>query len=129
MADPRAGFLTLSAIVGVLASVFLSMIGGHAFALPVPMAALSIALFFNRHGGPLRTPLAIAQAVLLGLLTLPLMLNGSGVITLIGCLAAVVALLYREPERPEMPGWLQTRRVHGRRRAAAGPAAAPPDES
>ena len=129
VADPRTGFLTLSAIVGVLAAVFLAMVGGHAMALPVPMAAISIALFVNRRGGPLRAPLAVVQALLLGLITLPLMLNGSGVITLIGCLAAVVALFYRDPDRAEPPSWLQTRRVHGRRRpTAAGPADVPPNE-
>lgn len=127
VADPRAGFLTLSAVVGVLAAAFLAMVGGHAMALPIPMAAVSAALFLNRAGGPLRTPLAILQAVLLGLVTLPLMLNGSGVITLIGCLAAVAALFYREPTGTDVPAWLETRRVHGRRRRpeAGAPPAGP----
>jgi hypothetical protein len=124
VADPRSGLLAMSAVVGVLAAAFLAMVGGHAMALPIPMAALSAALFLNRSGGPLRTPLAVVQAVLLGLVSLPLMLNGSGVITLIGCLAAVAALFYREPSGTEVPAWLQARRVHGRRRrpAGAGPA-------
>ncbi len=127
-ADPRAGLLALSSVVGLLAAAFLLMVGGHAWALPVPIAALSVALLVNRRGGPLRTALAIAQAVLLGLVTLPLMLNGSGVITLIGCIAAVAALAYRDPAPgSSMPTWLEARRVHGRRgtRASGGPAGEP----
>jgi len=103
------------------------MIGGHWWVLPLPMAALSVMLLFNLRGGPLRKALTVAQAVFLGVVSLPLMLNGSGVITLIGCLAAVAAIFYKEPPADAaMPEWLETRRVRRRRmrrvRAAAQPA-------
>ena len=127
MADPRSGMLTVSSIIGLLAAAFLAMVGGHTWVLPVPIAALSVMLLFNRAGGPLRTVLAILQAIVLGLVTLPLMLNGSGVITLIGCIAAVAAIFHRDPvPGSPMPAWLEQRRVHGRRRRASPPQAGDP---
>ncbi len=116
MADPRVGLGGISAGIGFLVALFLGMIGGHWWVLPLPMAAVSLMLVFNLRGGPLRQPLMIVQAVFLGLVSLPLMLNGSGVVTLIGCLAAVAAIFYKEPtpDAP-MPAWLETRRVRRRR--------------
>lgn len=116
MTDPRVGLLGISAGVGLLSAVFLAVIGGHVWVLPLPIAAVSVMVLFNLRRSPLRLPVAVLQATLLGLVSLPLMLNGTGVITLIGCLAAVAAIFYREPppEAP-MPPWLETRRVRRRR--------------
>lgn len=116
MGDPRVGLAGISAGIGILAALFLGTIGGHWWVLPLPMAGLSVMLLFNLRGGPLRKALTIVQAVFLGVVSLPLLLNGAGVITLIGCLAAVAAVFYREPlpDAP-MPEWLQTRRVRRRR--------------
>jgi len=126
VADPRSGLLAVSGVVGLLAAAFLGIVGGHMWVLPIPIAALSFMLLLNRRGGPLRTVLAVLQALLLGLVSLPLLLNGSGVITLIGCIAAVAAIFYREPAADEpTPAWLVAQRAHGRRRPAAEPAGQP----
>jgi len=127
LADPRVGLCGISSGVGILAAFFLGLIGGHWWVLPIPMAALSVMLLFNIRGGPLRQALTIAQALFLGLLSLPLMLNGTGVITLIGCLAAVAAIFYKEPapDTP-MPVWLETRRVRRMRRVRKARAASAP---
>ncbi len=133
MRDPRVGLCGISAGIGLLSALFLGMIGQHWAIVPLPLATVSILLLINMGGGPLRPVLTILQAVILGLLSLPLMLNGTGVITLMGCLFAVAAIFYRTPapEAP-MPEWLQTRRVRRRRlrhrsaSQAADPAGTPP---
>ena len=116
MRDPRVGLCGISAGIGLLSALFLGMIGQHWAILPLPLATVSVLLLINMGGGPLRPVLTILQAIILGLLSLPLMLNGTGVITLMGCLFAVAAIFYHTPaaEAP-MPEWLQTRRVRRRR--------------
>ena len=114
--DPRGGLCGISAGIGLLAALFLGMIGQHWAVLPLPLATVSVLLLINMGGGPLRPVLTVVQAVILGLLSLPLMLNGIGVITLMGCLFAVAAIFYRTPApNAPMPEWLQTRRVRRRR--------------
>ena len=116
MRDPRVGLCGISAGIGLLAALFLGMIGQHWAILPLPLATVSVLLLINMGGGPLRPVLTVVQAIILGVLSLPLMLNGTGVITLMGCLFAVAAIFYRTPAADApMPEWLQTRRVRRRR--------------
>ena len=116
MSDPRVGLGGISGGIGLVAAFFLGMIGGHWWVLPLPLGAISAMLLFNIAGGPLRKPLLIVQAVFLGLISLFLILNGTGVITLIGCVTAVAAIFYKPPApQAPMPAWLESRRVRRRR--------------
>lgn len=125
--DPRVGLSGVAGGFAILSGVFLGILGGRVSWLPAAIAFLGILLLINMQGGPLRQPLLIAHAFVLGALSLPLMLNGSGVILLIGCIAAVAAIFYREPgPDAAVPEWLVDRR-HGqarrkRRSAPLGPA-------
>ena len=116
MADPRVGLLGVAAGVGLVTAFFLALVGGHVLVLPVPLGVLSLMLLLNLRQRLVRTVLAVLVAVFEGLLSLPLLLNGTGVIPLIGCLAGVAALFYHEPAAgTPTPGWLETRRVRHRR--------------
>jgi hypothetical protein len=126
LGDPRTGLLGISAGVGVLTAGFMAVVLGHLYPLPLVVLVPSVLLLLNLRGGPLRMPLAAVQAAVLGVLTTFLLWNGTGVVTLIGCVTACAALFYRPPAPgAPVPGWLQDRRH--RRRAAADGAAAPPD--
>jgi hypothetical protein len=122
--DPRVAFAAVSGGFGVLSGLFLAALVGRLSWLPLMVLVLSALLVANAGGGPLRAPLLAAQALVLGLLSLPLMLNGSGVVLLIGCLFAVAALFYRPPAPgAEAPLWLrETRRRRGRGDGGARPA-------
>lgn len=125
MGDPRTGLLAITGGIGVLTAVFMAMVVGFT-ALPMVLMALALLLLFNLRGGPLRQPLAVLNAVVLGVLTFPLLLNGTGAVTLIGCIAAIAAIFYRAPAADaQMPGWLQTQRVRRRRGRGPAPAEAP----
>lgn len=119
MRDPRMGLAGVSAGVGMLSALFLGMIGGHWFPIPASMFVLSGLLMLNMSGGPLRKPLAIVVAIILGLLSLPLIFT-IGSITLIGAILALLVVFYREHDA--MPDWLVTRRER-RRRVPSSPAA------
>ncbi len=104
--------------MGVLSGLFLGVLVGRWSWLPLGLVLLGVLLLINMGGGPLRRPLLILNALALGGLSLPLMLNGSGVILLIGCIFAVTALFYRpHPPDAAMPAWLVDTR-HGRKRSA-----------
>ncbi len=126
MGDPRTGLLAITGGIGLLTAVFMAMVVGFT-ALPMVLTALSLMLLFNLRGGPLRMPLAVLNTLVQGILTFPLLLNGTGVVTLIGCIAGVAAIFYRTPgaDAP-MPGWLQTRRIRHRRGRAGAEAQVPP---
>ncbi len=119
--DPRAGCSGVAGGIGVLSGLFLGVLVGRWSWLPLVLVLLGVLLLINMGGGPLRRPLLVLNALALGGLSLPLMLNGSGVILLIGCIFAVTALFYR-PHQPgaDTPGWLVDTR-HGRRQPAPPP--------
>lgn len=113
--DPRTGLLAITGGIGLLTAVFMAMVIGFS-ALPMVLTAMSLLLLFNLRGGPLRQPLAIINALVLGILTFPLLLNGTGAVTLIGCIAGVAAIFYHPPTaEAALPGWLETRRIRHRR--------------
>ena len=118
MRDPRVGMSGVAGGFGVLAAVFLGLLPGG-LPIAVPVGAVAVMLLLNLRGGPLRLPLLVILAVVLGGLSLPLMLNGSGVVLLIGALFAVAAIFYRPPAPgAPPPGWLEERRTRSRRRRA-----------
>lgn len=111
---------------GVLSGLFLGFLGGRWLPLPLVVITLSVILLLHAGGGPLRQPLLVAVATLLGTLSLPLLLNGSGVVLLIGCVFAVAAIFYRPPlPGAPVPGWLRERRRRSRPRPSAAKAATP----
>jgi len=114
--DPRVGLAGLAGGIGILSGLALGAIGGHWIPIPVGVAMLSALLLLNMSGGRLRKPLAVAVAVVLGLLSLPLIFT-IGSVMLIGALLALTVVFYRRHE--EIPAWLIDSRHHRRGRSPA----------
>jgi hypothetical protein len=119
--DPRVGLSGVAGGMSIVSGLFLGVLVGRWSWLPWGLVLLGALVLINAGGGYLRQPLLAVDAVVLGALSLPLMLNGSGVVLLIGCIFAVAALFYKpHPAGAAMPGWLIDRR-HGRTPPDADP--------